>query len=369
MKPIQIFLSLAFGGGQLLLSPAWAQALPAMSPPPAFADGCPALGALQYMCLPPRIGSAAPAKEATAAEAGTGEAAELLKQLLLSDGNEAAPGGHTPRQAQQAALALVEGLQGAWARLPPHQVLSGLPKRGAAPPPASVATRNTQMLAVAMVGNALALNPCLDLDTRRAAAAHGERRVGTTTSVCDPAIQAVSGIGVAKLNMAFYQKQPGAPAHYTFPYYQEFYEGLNNWTGDQYRAGSFLDSVLYLGALFTSLQTPGPLHFLKTPVNRLEVPFRPASPVSKTMLPSAAPLDDSKLDYAVDAFAAFQVIGVGQCLASSSAGAGKDPCSHQCRVNAANRVLGWVRQQKEGRPCVEPVPAPKDPAPAPSMML
>jgi hypothetical protein len=104
----------------------------------------------------------------------------------------------------------------------------------------------------------------------------------------------------------------------------------------------------------------------------MEMPFVHASPFSKALPATAVALDDSNIDYAVDAFAAFQAVGVGSCLASSStsADASKDPCSHQCRVNAANRVLGWVQQmQPDAIPCVEPARPRSITTPAPGMML
>lgn len=392
MKPIKFFMAFACVSGQLLISPVWAQASSAVSSTPAtFSDGCPAPGALQYVCLRPRSSTVKPAKapacnasttngradpsqckDAPYADGNSANSAELLNQIFINDANDTTIASHTPRQAQLVALALVEALQAAWATLPPYDTLSEQSPRRTGPRSSSIATHNSQMLAAAMVGNALVLNPCLDLDQRRATSPAGEPVIGTTSSVCDPAIQSVNGIGIAKLNMAFYQKKAGVPTQYVFPYYQDFYNKINSWTNNLYRAGSFLDSVLYLGQLFTGLHSARPLYFLKMPLNSIEMPFVHASPFSKALPATAVALDDSNIDYAVDAFAAFQAVGVGSCLGSSStpADASKDPCSHQCRVNAANRVLGWVQQmQPDAIPCVEPARPRSITTPAPGMML
>jgi hypothetical protein len=387
---IKLFTAIAFISGQILMSAARAQASGAeTSTSASFPDGCPALGALQYVCFRPRAVPAQPAKApACKASENSGRAeasicrdapdahgnaaipAELLNQIFMQEANGSMM--HTPRQAQQIALALVEALQGAWARLPAYPASSAKASRAPDAQSASIATHNAQMLAAAMVGNALTLNPCLDMDQRRAAPVAGENSVGTTSSVCDPAIQAVNGIGVAKLNMGFYQKKAGASGYYEFPYYLDFFNGLSSWTGNQYRAGSFYDSVLYLSAFFTGLHSAQPLYFLKMPLNIIESPFLRASPFSKALPTTSVALDDSNIDYAIDAFAAFQATGVGNCLSAASPAPDgtRDPCSHQCRVNAANRVLGWVHQmQANAAPCVEPARTRDGIAPVPGMML
>jgi hypothetical protein len=310
-----------------------------------------------------------------------------LNTLFINDANDPTVSNHTPRQAQDLALGLAQALQGGWAQLAPYYTLNRpLPNPLPYPRPPAIQIQNSQMLAAAMVGNALILNPCMNIDL----SSKLPGSLGLTSSVCDPAILASTGIGLAKLNPAFYQRDPSG--QYIFPSYLDFYNSTTDEIRNVYQAGSTQDSLLYLTAFFATIHTAQPLYFLKAPINQISMPLSYTSPFVSTLPVTMTTLDNSTADYAVDAFAAFQSIGIGSCLnpASSSAAASssssspsnaqKDPCSHQCRLDAANRVLGWLQQaqaqwQAEANgttapPCVEPPSSQgSNSAPQSSLML
>jgi hypothetical protein len=388
---IRNIMGIAFAGSGLFTGSAFAQTTPPQQSTPAtFADGCPAPGALRYACVPPQAVSMSPPKSyvcnphsanpytdpskcvGTIDLKGSGSISGLaLNTLFINDANDPTVANHTPRQAQDLALGLAQALQGGWARLAPYYTLSKpLPNPLPYPRPPAIQTQNSQMLAAAMVGNALILNPCMNIDL----SSKLPGSLGLTSSSCDPIITSSTGIGIAKLNPAFYQRDPSG--QYIFPSYIDFYTSTTSETRNVYQPGSTQDSLLYLTGFFATIHSVQPLYFLKTPINQISMPLSYTSPFVSTLPVTATTLDNSTTDYAVDAFAAFQSVGIGSCLntalppasssssSSSSSSAPKDPCSHQCRVDAANRVLGWLQQaqaewQAEANgttapPCVEP---------------
>jgi hypothetical protein len=387
---IRNIMGVAFVGAGFFVTPAFAQTTsPPQSTAPTFPDGCPSPGALRYACVPAQAVSMSPPKSyvcnphsanpytdpskcvGTIDLKGSGSISGLaLNTLFINDANDPTVASHTPRQAQDLALGLAQALQGGWAQLAPYYTLNKpLPNPLPYPRPPAIQTQNSQMLAAAMVGNALILNPCMNIDL----SSKLPGSLGLTSSTCDPTIVDSTGIGLAKLNPAFYQRD--ISSQYIFPSYLDFYSSTTNAIKNVYQAGSTQDSLLYLTAFFATIHSAQPLYFLKTPVNQISMPLSYTSPFASTLPVTATTLDSSSTDYAVDAFAAFQSIGIGSCLnpvstssssssSSSSSNAQRDPCSHQCRVDAANRVLGWLQQaqaqwQAEANgttapPCVEP---------------
>jgi len=404
-------LGIALAGAGFFSTPAFAQTTsPQQSTPPTFPDGCPSPGALRYACVPPKAVSMSPPMRyvcnpydanpytdpskcvGTIDLKGSGAISGLaLNTLFVNDANDPTTPNHTPREAQDLALGLAQALQGSWAQLAPYYTLSNpLPKPLPSPRPPAIPTQNSQMLAAALVGDALMLNPCMNIDLK----SQLPETMGLTSSACDPRIVSSTGIGLAKLNPAFYLKDPSI--QYIFPSYIDFYTSTisamqkaaayhasiqNTPIQNAFQPGSTQDSLLYLTAFFATIHSAQPLYLLKTPINQISMPLSYTSPFVSTLPVTTTTLDGSTVDYAVDAFAAFQSIGIGSCLnplapssssstssssssSSSSSQAPKDPCSHQCRLDAANRVLGWLQQAQAqwqadangttAPPCVEP---------------